>query len=171
MTAQLAKDTWKDLARNVKSFHPNVIAYQITSYDWGTARQQQASYERLATVAKEAGAELVIVSAPPFKIDDFYKEHEGAIASAPKAAQDAAGRDGGRVRFLDSSKLWGTDASAARAQRAPDGIHSCQQGSAAFALWFTQQLGKAYGFTPAAPKKWANGSWTGDERYGKLDCR
>ncbi|WP_116209679.1 SGNH/GDSL hydrolase family protein [Streptomyces olivoreticuli] len=168
---QIAEGTWKDLAKNIASFRPNVIAYQITTYDWGSAEQQRASYEKLAKTARDAGAELVIVSAPPFKIDDFYKKYTGAIESAPKAAKEAADRSGGKARFLDSSALWGTDAGAGKAQRSSDGIHSCQQGSAAFAKWFTQQLGTAYGFAPADPAKWATGSWTADERYGKLGCR
>ncbi|MGA5134221.1 SGNH/GDSL hydrolase family protein [Streptomyces olivoreticuli] len=171
MAGKIAEGTWKDLAKNIASFRPNVIAYQITTYDWGSAEQQRASYEKLAKTARDAGAELVIVSAPPFKIDDFYKKYAGAIESAPKAAKEAADRSGGKARFLDSSALWGTDAGAAKAQRSSDGIHSCQQGSAAFAKWFTQQLGTAYGFAPADPANWATGSWTGDERYGKLGCR
>ncbi|MBH1937745.1 SGNH/GDSL hydrolase family protein [Streptomyces sp. AV19] len=170
-TGPIAKDTWKDLAKNIASFRPNVIAYQITTYDWGTAEQQRASYEKLARTARDAGAELVIVSAPPFKIDDFYKKSGGAIASAPKAAKEVADRSGGKVRFLDASALWGTDAGAGKAQRSSDGIHSCQQGSASFAKWFTERLGTAYGFAPADPAKWATGSWTGDARYGKLGCR
>ncbi|MCZ1019601.1 SGNH/GDSL hydrolase family protein [Streptomyces noursei] len=171
MAGQIAESTWKDLAKNIESFRPNVIAYQVTTYDWGSADQQRASYEKLARTAQRAGAELVIVSAPPFKIDDFYKKYESAIASAPKAAEQVADRSGGKVRFVDASALWGTDPKAGKAERSSDGIHSCQQGSAAFAKWFTEQLGKAYGFTPAAPEKWATGSWTGDERYGKLGCR
>ncbi|KNB54012.1 SGNH/GDSL hydrolase family protein [Streptomyces caatingaensis] len=171
MSAPIAKDTWKGLAKNIDAFHPDVIAYQITTYDWGSAEQQRASYEKLARTAQDAGAELVIVSAPPFKIDDFYKKFAGAIASAPKAAKEVADRSGGKVRFLDASALWGTDAGAAKAQRSSDGIHSCQQGSAAFAKWLTGKLGSAYGFTPAAPEKWAAGSWTSDARYGKLGCR
>ncbi|MGK5638059.1 SGNH/GDSL hydrolase family protein [Streptomyces sp. URMC 126] len=171
MAGQIAASTWKDLAKDIDSFHPDVIAYQITTYDWGTPAQQRASYEKLARTARDAGAELVIVSAPPFKVDDFYKKYEGAIASAPKAAAEVADRSGGAVRFLDASALWGTDPEAARAQRSGDGIHSCQQGSAAFAKWFTERLGKVYGFTPAAPEKWATGSWTSDARFGKLGCR
>ncbi|MEW1845455.1 hypothetical protein AB0392_46555 [Nonomuraea angiospora] len=107
----------------------------------------------------------MLVSAPPFKIDDFYKPHENAIRSAPAMAAKAAGG-----RYLDAAALWGSDYSAARAQRAKDGIHSCQQGSAAFATWFAKQLGELAGFTPATPAVWATGPWTGDERFAKLGC-
>ncbi|MEV0612086.1 SGNH/GDSL hydrolase family protein [Nonomuraea sp. NPDC050404] len=170
MTAPLAKSAWKDLRENIASFRPDVIAYQITTYDWGTVRQQRDSYDKLAKTARKADAELVIVSAPPYRLDEFYKKHEGAIRSAPKAAGQVADGSGGAVHFLDSAALWGADSAAAEAQRSSDGIHSCQQGSAAFAKWFTEQLGKRYDFTPAAPEQWARGSWVSDPRFAKLGC-
>ena len=169
-SAELSKSTWKDFPENVASFHPNVIAYQITTYDWGDQDQQRSSYERLAKAAQEAGAQLIIVSAPPFKIDDFYKPHKSAIESAPKVAKEIADNSGGKVHFLNASALWGNDNAASKAQRSSDGIHSCQQGSAAFAKWFTDELGKLHGFTPSAPSQWANGSWTKDEGFAKLNC-
>ncbi|MFI7232264.1 SGNH hydrolase domain-containing protein [Nonomuraea angiospora] len=165
VTAMGARETWKTLKENLASFRPTVIAYQITTYDWGTPRQQLSAYQRLSRTAEDAGARLVLVSAPPFKIDDFYKPHEKAIRSAPAMAAKAA-----RGRYLDAAALWGSDYAAARAQRAKDGIHSCQQGSAAFATWFAKQLGELAGFTPAAPAVWATGPWTGDERFAKLGC-
>ncbi|MEV5483089.1 MULTISPECIES: SGNH/GDSL hydrolase family protein [Streptomyces] len=170
MAGSIAQATWKDLKKHLASFRPDVIAYQLTSYDWGTPAQQRAAYEKLARTARDAGAELDLVSAPPFKIDDFYKKYEGAIKSAPKAAKEVADKSGGKVHFLDATPLWGTDSAGRRAQRSPDGIHSCQQGSAAFAKWFTEQLGRQDGFTPAAPEKWAKGSWTGSKRYVPLKC-
>ncbi|MEU5703410.1 SGNH/GDSL hydrolase family protein [Streptomyces aurantiacus] len=170
MSMPIARSTWKALGRDIASFRPDVIAYQITTYDWGTAQQQRASYEKLAKTARDAGAELVLVSAPPYKVDDFYKKYAGAIKSAPKAAEEVADASGGTVHFYDASALWGTDGAAAKAQRSSDGIHSCQQGSAAFAKWFTERLGKQYGFTPAAPDQWAKDPWVGDRRYAKLGC-
>ncbi|MEU2791698.1 SGNH/GDSL hydrolase family protein [Streptomyces sp. NPDC007100] len=169
-TGTFAESTFKDLAKAVGSFHPDVIAYQVTTYDWGTKAQQSDSYAQLAEAAKDAGAELVLVSAPPFKIDDFYKGHEAAVASAPKAAKEVADKNADRVRFLDASELWGTDSAAAKAQRSKDGIHSCQQGSAAFANWFGGRLSRYYAFTPAPADQWAKGSWTGDKVYGQLKC-
>lgn len=170
MSAPIARTTWKGLRKDIASFHPDVIAYQITTYDWGTVQQQRASYEKLAQAALDADAELVIVSAPPYKVDDFYKKYAGAIKSAPKAAEKVAEASGGAVHFFDASALWGTDSTADEAQRSSDGIHSCQQGSASFAKWFTGRLGKQYGFTPAAPDQWAKGSWVEDRRYAKLGC-
>ncbi|MFE0152468.1 SGNH hydrolase domain-containing protein [Nonomuraea sp. NPDC059007] len=168
VTSKIAADTWKALKEDLSSFRPTVIAYQLTGYDWGTARQQLSAYQKLARTAKDAGARLVLVSAPPFKIDEFFKPHEAAIKRAPAMAAKAAG--GADVRYLDAAELWGSDYTAGKAQRAKDGIHSCQQGSAAFATWFTKRLGELAGFAPAAPADWATGPWTGDEQFVKLGC-
>ncbi|MFF5971057.1 SGNH/GDSL hydrolase family protein [Streptomyces sp. NPDC012769] len=167
---EIAAPTWEELPKKLASFKPDVVAYQITTYDWGTAAEQRAGYERLSRTVNEAGADLLIVSAPPFKIDDFYEEHEAAIRTAPASAREVADEHPDTVRFLDAAALWGTDASAAKAQRSKDGIHSCQQGSAAFATWFGKELDKRYSFEPAAPDQWANGPWTGDQVYGRLGC-
>lgn len=167
---EIAAPTWEELPKKLASFKPDVVAYQITTYDWGTADEQRAEYERLAKTVNDAGAELLIVSAPPFKIDDFYKEHEAAIKTAPASAREVADKHPDTVHFLDAAALWGTDGTAAKAQRSNDGIHSCQQGSAAFATWFGKELNKQYAFTATAPDKWATGPWTGDKVYGRLGC-
>ncbi|KIF67082.1 hypothetical protein HY68_35675 [Streptomyces sp. AcH 505] len=169
--APLAQDTWKRLRKDIAAFRPTVIAYQITTYDWGTSDTQRSWYRKLAETAHSAGAGLAIVSAPPFKVDDFYTKYAGAIKTAPKAAAEVADASHGTVHFYDASALWGTDPTAPKAQRSSDGIHSCQQGSAAFAKWFTEKLGKQYGFTPTSPDAWAGGAWTADQRYAKLGCR
>ncbi|MFD7106020.1 SGNH/GDSL hydrolase family protein [Streptomyces celluloflavus] len=171
VVGEIAQPTWEELPKALKTFTPDVVAYQITTYDWGTADEQRAAYERLAKTVNDAGAELLIVSAPPFKVDDFYASHEAAIKTAPKSAKDVADKHPNTVRFLDASALWGTDSTAAKAQRGKDGIHSCQQGSAAFAKWFGEQLNKQYGFTPAAVDQWATGAWTGDKVYAPLGCK
>ncbi|OCC08569.1 SGNH/GDSL hydrolase family protein [Streptomyces sp. PTY087I2] len=167
---ETAARTWQLLPEKLASFKPDVVAYQITTYDWGTPSQQRAGYEHLAKAVHDSGAELLIVSAPPFKLDDFYKKHEAAIRTAPQAARGIADKRPDSVRFLDASTLWGTDSGTARAQRSKDGIHSCQQGSAAFATWFGKELNKRYGFAPAAPEQWATGAWTGDKVFGSLGC-
>ncbi|WP_438289795.1 SGNH hydrolase domain-containing protein [Streptomyces sp. HUAS TT7] len=170
ITGKISEDTWKELATNIGSFKPTVIVYQVTTYDWGSQDKQRAAYEKLARTAKDAGAKLVLVSAPPVKIDDFYKKHEPQMRTAPKAAEEAAKNSGGAAVFLDSAHLWGTDPGAARAQRSSDGIHNCQQGAAAFAKWLGERLGPQAGFEAAPVDKWAKGSWTGDARYGNLKC-
>ncbi|MFE7115093.1 SGNH hydrolase domain-containing protein [Streptomyces sp. NPDC057654] len=170
ITQMIAGDTWKQLTENIKTFKPTVIAYQVTTYDWGTADQQRAAYEKLVRAAKDAKAKVAFVSSPPIKIDDFYKPHAPQMRTAPKAAEEVAKKSGGTATYLDSSQLWGTDRSAKQAQRGPDGIHNCQQGAAAFAKWFGEELGKSEGFKPAPVDKWAKSGWTGSDRYGKLKC-
>ncbi|MDQ1749175.1 MAG: hypothetical protein QOE71_231, partial [Pseudonocardiales bacterium] len=167
----IAKETWKTLPAKIDSFHPNVIAYKIATYDWGTSEQQRSSYQKLVNTAKQAGAELVIVPADPFKIDDFYKPGEAGIRSAPKVAKEVADSNKETVHFFDSEALWGTDWSASKALRSKDGIHTCQQGAAAYAKWFTERLGEQYGFTPVDASKWATGSWTSDKVFAKNDCK
>lgn len=170
ITRMISGDTWKQLAKDIDSFRPTVLAYQVTTYDWGTEARQRAAYEKVVDKAEGAGAKVVFVSPPPIKIDGFYKQHEAQMRTAPEVAADVARKSGGAAAFFDASRLWGTDATAGKAQRAPDGIHNCQQGAAAFAAWFAGKLGKQEGFTPASVDSWAQKSWTGDERYSKLRC-
>jgi hypothetical protein len=170
ITRMISAETWKQLRKDIESFRPTVIAYQVTTYDWGSQGQQRAAYEEAVDMAKEAGAKVVFVSPPPIKIDAFYRQHEAQMRTAPEAAAEVARKRGGMAAFFDASQMWGTDASGAKAQRAADGIHNCQQGAAAFAKWFTGKLGEQEDFTPASVNSWAQESWTGDERYSKLGC-
>ncbi|WP_128374561.1 SGNH/GDSL hydrolase family protein [Streptomyces cavernae] len=170
ITRMISNETWKQLGKDIESFRPTVIAYQVTTYDWGSQDQQRAAYQKAVDTAEEAGAKAVFVSPPPIKIDGFYRQHERQMRTAPKAAAEVAGKSGGAAAFLDAQQVWGTDASAKKAQRAPDGIHNCQQGAATFAKWFTDELGKQESFTAASVDTWAQESWTGDERYSKLGC-
>lgn len=170
ITQMISGETWMQLRKDIELFRPTVIAYQVTTYDWGSQDQQRAAYEKAVDTAKGAGAKVVFVSPPPIKIDAFYRQHEAQMRTAPKAAAEVAGKSGGTAAFFDASQVWGTDASAAKAQRAADGIHNCQQGAAAFAKWFTDKLGEQENFTPASVDSWAQESWTGDERYSKLGC-
>ncbi|MEV5758601.1 SGNH/GDSL hydrolase family protein [Streptomyces tendae] len=170
VVGEIAAPTWDSLPKTLKSFAPDVVAYQVTTYDWGTPAEQRAAYERLVKTVNEAGADLLLVSAPPFKLDDFYQPHEKEIESAPQSAKNVAAKHPDTAAFLDASALWGDDSGAEQAQRSEDGIHSCQQGSAAFAVWFGEQLEKRYGFDPAAADAWATGEWTGDKVYSRLGC-
>ncbi|WP_282085642.1 SGNH/GDSL hydrolase family protein [Streptomyces tendae] len=170
VVGEIAAPTWDRLPKTLKTFAPDVVAYQVTTYDWGTPAEQRAAYERLVKTVNEAGADLLLVSAPPFKLDDFYQPHKKEIESAPRSAKSVAAKHPDTAAFLDASALWGEDSGAEQAQRGKDGIHSCQQGSAAFAVWFGEQLEQRYGFDPAAADAWATGEWTGDQVYSRLGC-
>jgi lysophospholipase L1-like esterase len=170
VVGEIAAPTWDRLPKTLKSFAPDVVAYQITTYDWGAPAEQRAAYERLVKTVNEAGADLLLVSAPPFELDDFYEPHRTEIESAPRSAKSVAAEHPDTTGFLDASVLWGDDSGARKAQRSKDGIHSCQQGSAAFAVWFGEALEKRYGFAPAAADEWATGTWTGENVYSRLGC-
>lgn len=111
----------------------------------------------------------MFVPAPPIRIDEFYKKYASQMRTAPEAAGEVARNSGGVAVFLDASRLWGTDASAKKAQRASDGIHNCQQGAAAFAAG---SPGSSARRRASRPQPWTPGpsSWTGDDRYAKLKC-
>ncbi|MFD7033653.1 SGNH/GDSL hydrolase family protein [Streptomyces sp. NPDC059917] len=168
--SELSASTWKTLADQLKSQRPDTVAYQITTYDWGSPQEQRQGYEKLITTVKAAGAHLVLVTAPPFDTSGFYADHKADIASAPAAAKAAAAAHPADASFLDASALWGADATAPQAQRSADRTHSCQQGTAKFAQWFSTELGKLTGFSPADPKGWANGEWTKSDVFSKLNC-
>lgn len=170
VVGEMAAPTWDRLPKTLKSFAPDVVTYQITTYDWENPATQRKAYERLAETVNKAGADLLLVSAPPFKLDGFYKPHEAEIETAPKSAKEVAAAHPDTTGFLDASTLWGDDNGADKAQRSKDGIHSCQQGSAAFAVWFGERLKEQYGFEPADAGEWATGAWTGDKVYSKLGC-
>ncbi|MFJ4596951.1 MULTISPECIES: SGNH/GDSL hydrolase family protein [unclassified Kitasatospora] len=160
-----------DVASRLASVRPELVAYQITTYDWGGPQAQQQAYEKLIDTVKAAGARLVIVTTPPFDTgDDFYAPHRADIESAPGAAKAAVAAHPGDAFFLDASALWGTDFKAPQAQRSNDRTHSCQQGTAKFAQWFTTEVGKLAGFSPADPKSWANGDWTKSDVFAQLNC-
>ena len=166
----LTQGVWKKVTGEIEKTKPNTIVYQITTYDWGTPEQQKAGYQKLADEAESVGADLVIVSMPPIVIDAFYEPHAAEMATTSDSARQVAEASDGTVTFLDASTLWGTDGTAKEAQRGADGIHACQQASAAFAAWFMTEFAKVSELEPAAPKTWATGDWTSAETYAKYDC-
>ncbi|MFD3513879.1 SGNH/GDSL hydrolase family protein [Streptomyces sp. NPDC058657] len=170
VTGKDAGETWRMLPGKLKSVRPEVFAYQITAFDWGPREQQRAAYERLAKAVADVGGELVIVSTPPIKHNEIQKPHAVELKTAPDAAREVARNHPGKVHFVDSSQVWGTDPDGAMAQRSRDGIHNCQQAAATFAQWFGKQLGERYGFALAPAEQWATGSWTGDSSYAVIGC-
>ncbi|MEJ8639866.1 SGNH/GDSL hydrolase family protein [Streptomyces sp. MS2.AVA.5] len=170
ITQMLSEGTWERLAEDLKVYKPTVIAYQVTTYDWGSPQQQRSAYEKLVAVAKDAGAKAVFVPSPPVVVEGPHAGHEAEMEKAPQVAEDVAERSGGAALFFDSSQVWGNDPSAPQAQRSPDGFHNCQQGAVSFAGWFTEQLGNREGFTPAPVGTWADGSWTATDIYSIRGC-
>ena len=165
----LASTTWKNLAAVVDEFEPEVIVYQTTTYDWGSATEQEDGYERLVAEAREAGAEVVFVPFPPFEPDEFYAPHMDELdRTTAIAAKVAASSDGAAVLF-DSAQVWGDTYQRIRdgaQERSDDGIHTCPQGAARFAAWLLGELAGRYsGFAPADPHEWADDDWAADARF------
>ncbi|GAB7044268.1 MULTISPECIES: SGNH/GDSL hydrolase family protein [Catenuloplanes] len=159
-----AAATWQTLSAALDTEDPAVVVYQITTYDWGTVRDQEAAYTRLASTVAEAGATLVVVTMPPIRPDDFYAPHMAELAHARDAAHAAVRASAGRARLLDAAAVWGK--TFQQRDRSSDGVHTCPQGAARFTAWLLTELaGILPGFTPAAPETWANTGWSADRRF------
>lgn len=160
---------WKKLPGQIASARPTAVIYQITTYDWGAAREQQAAYDRLLATVTGSGAELVFVTAPPIRPDDFYRPHMADLDRAPGAARAVAARSSGRAAVLDAGAVWGRAyrrVEGGRAYRSTDGIHTCPQGAARFTGWLLTGLARLFpGFTPPDPRSWANTGWSADARF------
>lgn len=169
VTGPFSAQNWKKLPRQITTAKPTVVVYQITTYDWGTRRQQQAGYEKLLTTVTAADAKLVFVTMPPIKPDNFYQPHMADLDRAPDVARTVAADSSGKASVLDASAVWGSAYRRLRdgkPDRSSDGIHDCPQGAARFANWLLGSLAKLYpGFTPAPPQAWANTGWSGSTDF------
>ncbi|WP_218037930.1 SGNH/GDSL hydrolase family protein [Streptomyces lycii] len=85
-----SEKNWKKLPGQIASAEPTLVVHQLTTYDWGTPQEQRAAYERLLTTVNRAGAELVFVTAPPIRPDDFYEPHLAELDRAPDVARAVA---------------------------------------------------------------------------------
>ncbi|MFE3456645.1 SGNH/GDSL hydrolase family protein [Nocardiopsis aegyptia] len=164
-----SEEQWETLPEQIGSASPGVVLYQITTYDWGTREEQAQGYERLVDTVTDEGAELVFVTAPPIRPDDFYEPHMDDLERAPRVAREVAQDSGGSATVLDAADVWGPEYSQEReglADRSPDGIHTCPQGAARFTRWLLDELAELYpGFTPPAPETWADGDWAADDHF------
>jgi hypothetical protein len=165
----VSEEVWKRLPKDLTAADPDTVIYQITTYDWGTAREQKAGYERLLNAVTKAGAKLIIVTMPPIKPDDFYRPHVKDLSHASQAAQTVAAASAGRAVVLDAGQVWGTTYQRTKdgtADRSSDGIHTCPQGAARFTSWLLGEMARLYpAFSPPAATKWANTGWSGDKRF------
>jgi SGNH domain-containing protein len=164
-----ADKNWKKLPQQITAARPTVVVYQLTTYDWGGRQEQQAAYDRLLTTVTRAGAKLVFVTAPPIRPDDFYRPHMADLRRAPDSARAVAEKSSGRASVLDAGAVWGGTYQRVRdgkVDRSTDGIHTCPQGAARFTRWLLAELAKLFpGFTPAAPRAWANTGWSANDHF------
>jgi hypothetical protein len=162
-------ESWPKLSEQIASARASVVVYQLTTYDWGTEEQQRAGYDKLLKAATATGANLVLVSAPPIRPDDFYQPHMADLDRAPDVARTVVEASSGQSGMLDATAVWGKTYQQTRdgkADRSADGIHTCPQGAARFATWLLTELAKRHpGFTPATPGTWANAGWSADKHF------
>ncbi|WP_205529191.1 SGNH/GDSL hydrolase family protein [Microbacterium halotolerans] len=163
-----AEEQWEALTETIEQAEGGVIMYQITTYDWGTTEEQHAAYERLAETAADLDADLLLVSMPPIRPDEFYESHMDELASADEAARRVASDLDG-AEYLDASEVWGDEYARERdgaTDRSDDGIHTCPQGAARFTSWTLEQLADRYeGIAPADADTWANTGWSDSELF------
>lgn len=169
LVGPVAESTWEELPERIATAKPSTVVYQVTTYDWGTADEQRAAYQRLVDEAEKVGATTAFVTMPPIVADDFYADHMGELAQTTSVAQRVADASDGSAVLLDASAVWGPDYEQLRdgvADRSSDGIHTCPQGAARFASWLLDELADVYpGFTPPAPTTWANTGWADSEDF------
>jgi hypothetical protein len=117
----------------------------------------------------KAGAQLVFVTMPPIRPDDFYRPHMADLRRAPGVARAVAAASGGQATLMDAGAVWGDTYERLRdgaVDRSTDGIHACPQGAARFASWLMRELARETGgFTPAPAEAWANAGWSGDRHF------
>ena len=164
-----AEEGWRTLPGEITSSGAGTVIYQPTTYDWGTAQEQQAAYRRLLTTVTDAGASLVFVTTPPIQPDEFYRDHMAELERTTESARAVAEGSAGRAVVLDASEVWGAtyqQSVEGRTYRSSDGIHTCPQGAARFTVWLLDELAALNpGFTPPAPEAWANLGWADDENF------
>lgn len=164
-----ADQQWPALSAQLTSAKAAVVVYQITTYDWGTEQQQKAAYDKLLGTVTGTGAELVFVTMPPIRPDDFYRPHMADLDRTTDVARSVVAGSAGKATVLDSAAVWGgtyQQTRDGRPDRSADGIHTCPQGAARFTGWLLGEFGKLFpGFTPAPAQDWANTGWSADRHF------
>ncbi|WP_252438415.1 SGNH/GDSL hydrolase family protein [Pseudonocardia humida] len=164
-----AEEQWADLPERIADARPSVVLYQLSTFDWGTGPEQRAAYDRLLGAVTATGADLLFVTAPPIEPDEFYAPHTADLARAPEVARAVAAASPERAGVLDAGAVWGRTYQRerdGRADRNPDGVHTCPQGAARFTSWLLGELAARFpGFTPAPATDWADAGWAADDHF------
>jgi peptidoglycan/LPS O-acetylase OafA/YrhL len=161
-------DSTTEIDKMVVDFQPDLVLYQGSLWDFGTAEAQRAAYERFTDFVLRQGARLALITILPLRADHQDPEQLGAI---PGIMQDIADEHPGQVIVLNTDEVWGPvftqDVNGDKVpERKPDGVHVCPSGAAMFAIWLMDELQQRFeGFEPAPPELWATGEWVGDPRY------
>lgn len=164
-------DTWYEssveIDKTVHDFHPDLVLYQGSLWDFGTRGEQLAAYERFADVVIAAGARLALITIPPLG----EQQRNDRLLTLTSVMHEVAENHPGQVFVLDSTGAWGPefvqDVNGDKVpERKPDGAHVCPSGAAMYAIWLMGELQQRFAeFVPAPPSVWATGAWTDDPRY------
>jgi peptidoglycan/LPS O-acetylase OafA/YrhL len=161
-------DSTTEINQKVIDFHPDLVLYEGSLWDFGTAEVQRAAYERFADFVLGQGARLALISIPPLRADHQDPANLGSLTGIMR---DIAAEHPGQVIFLNSDEVWGPvftqDVNGDKVpERKPDGVHVCPSGAAMYAIWLTSELQQHFAdFEPAPLASWAAGEWVGDPRY------
>jgi hypothetical protein len=160
-------DSTTFIDKAVVDFQPDLVLYQGSLWDFGTAEQQRAAYERFADVVLAEGARLALVTIPPIRADQNIEQ----LSTLTQVMNDVAAEHPGQVFVLDTDEIWGPlfiqDVNGDKVpERKPDGVHFCPSGAAMYAIWLMDELQKRFtDFVPVPPALWATGAWVDDPRY------
>jgi hypothetical protein len=157
-----------EINKMVVDFKPDLVLYQGSLWDSGTAEVQRAAYEQFTDFVLGQGARLALITIPPLRADHQDPANLGALTGI---MHEIADKHPGQVFVLDTDEVWGPvftqDVNGDKVpERKPDGVHICPSGAAMYAIWLMNQLQERFtGFVPAPPELWATGEWVGDPRY------
>jgi hypothetical protein len=157
----------EEIEKAITSFHPDLVLYQGSLWDFGSPDQQRAAYESFTDFVLASGARLGFITIPPLRAD----QHNDQLTPLTGLMNEIADAHPGTVFVLDSTGAWGPvfaqDVNGDKIpERKPDGAHVCPSGSAMYALWLTSELQQRFAdFTPAPATAWATGPWVDDPRY------
>ncbi|MFB8280327.1 acyltransferase family protein [Nocardia colli] len=173
-----SEQNWPKIDARITASRPDVLVYQITTYDWGSETEQRLAYNRLVDTVTKVGGQVMFVSLPPIRPDDFYAPHLADLARAFPTARSVADTSAGRAVAVNADEYWGPTFTPdlnhdGTLDRAPDGIHTCPQGAAGFTNWLLGQLARRYsGFVPAQPSSWLDTGWAASKEFTVFpECR
>ncbi|MEV6560910.1 acyltransferase family protein [Nocardia sp. NPDC051756] len=173
-----SEQNWPQITARITASRPDVVVYEITTYDWGSESEQRLAYHRLVDTVTKVGGHVMFVSLPPIRPDEFYAPHLADLARTFPTARSVADNSAGRAIAVNADEYWGPTFTPdlngdGRLDRAPDGIHTCPQGAAGFTNWLLGQLARHFsGFTPAQPASWIDTGWAASKEFTIFpECR
>jgi hypothetical protein len=153
--------------QKVVDFHPDLVLYQASLWDFGTPDEQRAAYQRFTDLVLGQGARLAFITIPPLRSDQVNDQ----LTALSGIVDEIALQHPGQVMVLNGDGAWGPvftqDVNGDKIpERKPDGVHVCPSGAAMYAVWLMNELQQRFvGFVPSPPAEWASGDWVNDPRY------